>query len=178
MSWKRIDKETIEATLDGVTYQIKVVGENASAKPTRWGLYQKRWSGSTFVEVLTKPSRNFPKGHLLTFEKQSLAKRYVLMKYGTLAKHPQLDTSPRMPIVPAAAPTKEYGMQPGKRYTVFSIRTTKNKETLWIRAGHAYVNPDDSMTITLDVLPLNGELHVRETGEKADAAGGSAPRQS
>src|SRR5450432_4219488 len=55
---------------------------------------------------------------------------------------------------------------PGKRYSVFSIRTTKKHETIWIRAGFAYVKPDDSMNITLDVLPMDGQLHVRETGEK------------
>jgi hypothetical protein len=55
---------------------------------------------------------------------------------------------------------------PGKRYAVFSIRTSKKNESIWIRAGYAYVQPDDSMNLYLDVLPIDGHLHVRETGIK------------
>ena len=57
-------------------------------------------------------------------------------------------------------------MVPGKRYSVFSIRSTKKHGTIWVRAGVAFVNADDSMNLYLDVLPLEGQLHVRETGEK------------
>lgn len=57
-------------------------------------------------------------------------------------------------------------MVPGKRYSVFSIRTTKKHETIWVRSGFATVNPDDSMNVVLDVLPMEGQLHIRETGEK------------
>jgi hypothetical protein len=55
---------------------------------------------------------------------------------------------------------------PGKRYAVFAIRTTKNGSTVWIRAGVAYVQADDSMNLTLDVLPIDGQLHIREAGQK------------
>ena len=57
-------------------------------------------------------------------------------------------------------------MVPGKRYAVFAIRTTKDKQTIWVRAGVAYVQPDDSMNLTLDVLPIDGQLHIREVGPK------------
>jgi hypothetical protein len=53
----------------------------------------------------------------------------------------------------------------GKRYAVFSIRKTRNG-SVWSRAGYAWVNRDDSVNIYLDVLPLEGVLHVREAGEK------------
>jgi hypothetical protein len=66
---------------------------------------------------------------------------------------------------------------PGKRYSVFSIRTTKKHETIWVRAGIAYVNPDDSMNLILDVLPLEGQLHVRETGEKRNTTHNQPPRE-
>lgn len=56
-------------------------------------------------------------------------------------------------------------MVPGKRYTVFAIRRQKNGSTVWVRAGVAFVQPDDSMNVTLDVLPLDGGLHIREVGE-------------
>jgi hypothetical protein len=55
---------------------------------------------------------------------------------------------------------------PGKRYAVFAIRTTKRGETIWVRAGVAFVQPDDSMNLTLDVLPIDGQLHIRESAPK------------
>jgi hypothetical protein len=62
---------------------------------------------------------------------------------------------------------------PGKRYAVFAIKTVKG-QTLWIRAGVAYVQPDDSMNLTLDVLPIDGTLHVREIAPKQAMA---APKE-
>lgn len=56
------------------------------------------------------------------------------------------------------------GLVPGKRYTVFAVRTQKNGQTVWVRAGVAFVQADDSMNISLDVLPIDGALHVRESG--------------
>jgi len=55
---------------------------------------------------------------------------------------------------------------PGKRYAVFAIRSLKNGQTIWIRAGLAFVQPDDSMNLQLDVLPLDGVLHIRESTPK------------
>lgn len=56
-------------------------------------------------------------------------------------------------------------MEPGKRLAVFSIRKIKNG-SLWVRAGSAFVNRDGSMNLYLDVLPIDGQLHVREAGER------------
>lgn len=61
-------------------------------------------------------------------------------------------------------------MVPGKRYSVFSIRTTRNNGTIWVRAGVAFVQADDSMNLYLDVLPMEGQLHIRETGDKRHVA--------
>ena len=58
---------------------------------------------------------------------------------------------------------------PGKRLAVFSIRMNKGG-SIWVRAGSAFVNKDGSLNVALDVLPLDGRLHVRETGEKRDGA--------
>jgi hypothetical protein len=63
----------------------------------------------------------------------------------------------------------------GKRYSVFAIRTTKKHETIWIRAGVAWVNADDSMNLHLDVLPLEGVLHVRETSAKQSTTNHNQP---
>jgi hypothetical protein len=57
----------------------------------------------------------------------------------------------------------------GKRLAVFSIRENKGG-SLWVRAGSAFVNKDGSLNLLLDVLPLDGKLHVREAGEKKEGA--------
>lgn len=65
----------------------------------------------------------------------------------------------------------------GKRYQVFSMKETtggidgKERTTVWIKAGSAWINRDGSMNVYLDVLPLDGRLHVRECVEKRDAGG-------
>lgn len=60
-------------------------------------------------------------------------------------------------------------LEPGKRFAVFSIKKTE-RGVIWTRAGNAQINRDGSMNIYLDVLPLEGKLHVREPGEKRDSA--------
>lgn len=55
-------------------------------------------------------------------------------------------------------------MELNKRYAVFSIRNGKNG-SIWTRAGSAFMNRDGSVNLYLDVLPLDGKLHVREAGE-------------
>ena len=61
-------------------------------------------------------------------------------------------------------------MTKGNRFTVFSIREGKTREgkvtSFWVRAGTAFVNRDGSMNVYLDVLPLDGKLHIREALEK------------
>jgi hypothetical protein len=57
----------------------------------------------------------------------------------------------------------------GKRLAVFSIREGKGG-SIWVRAGSAFVNKDGSLNVLLDVLPLDGKLHVREAAEKRDTA--------
>ena len=71
-------------------------------------------------------------------------------------------------------------MEMGKRYVVFSVRKQdKNGAAVWIRAGYAWANPDGSANVTLDVLPLDGKLHIREYAEKREYAGStSAPQQT
>jgi hypothetical protein len=56
----------------------------------------------------------------------------------------------------------------GKRLAVFSIREGKGG-SVWVRAGSAFVNRDGSLNVLLDVLPLDGKLHVREAGEKRES---------
>ncbi len=56
----------------------------------------------------------------------------------------------------------------GKRYSVFSIRSVKGGQSVWVRAGSAWVNRDGSMNVYLDVLPLDGKLHIREASRDAE----------
>ncbi|MCA2979611.1 MAG: hypothetical protein INH41_00575 [Myxococcaceae bacterium] len=68
--------------------------------------------------------------------------------------------------------------QPGKRYQVFSIKETKERDgrtnAVWVRAGSAWVNRDGSFNVYLDVLPLDGKLHVREAVAERREDGGRA----
>ena len=69
-------------------------------------------------------------------------------------------------------------MEIGKRYAVFSVRKAeKTGAAIWVRAGYAWANRDGSANVTLDVLPLDGKLHIREAGEKREYAGTAAPQQ-
>lgn len=60
----------------------------------------------------------------------------------------------------------------GKRYQVFSIKEKADKSggAVWVKAGSAWVNRDGSLNVYLDVLPLDGRLHVREALERKDGA--------
>ena len=66
-------------------------------------------------------------------------------------------------------------LEVGKRLAVFSIREGRGG-SIWVRAGTAFVNKDGSLNVLLDVLPLDGKLHVREAGEKRDAMPSSSAR--
>lgn len=62
-------------------------------------------------------------------------------------------------------------LETGKVLAIFSIRPGKNG-SVWVRAGYAEVNRDGSMNLNLDVLPLDGRLHVRESYERPQAPPG------
>ena len=72
---------------------------------------------------------------------------------------------------------------PGKKLQVFSIKETaekpnEEKRTLWVKAGTAWVNRDGSLNVYLDVLPLDGKLHVREFEEKRTEGNNGRAAQS
>lgn len=66
----------------------------------------------------------------------------------------------------------------GKRLQVFSIKEMaergEEKKSVWVKAGAAWVNRDGSLNVYLDVLPLDGKLHVREALDDKRAEGGKA----
>lgn len=63
----------------------------------------------------------------------------------------------------------------GKRYAVFSIKDVAGTngagdQKVWTRAGSAWVNRDGSINVYLDVLPLDGKLHIRaDSKQQAEA---------
>jgi hypothetical protein len=57
-------------------------------------------------------------------------------------------------------------LETGKSLAIFSIKQGRNG-SVWVRAGWAEVNRDGSLNLHLDVLPLDGRLHVRESFERA-----------
>ena len=69
-------------------------------------------------------------------------------------------------------------MEFGKRYAVFSVKKAEhNGAAIWVRAGYAWANRDGSANVTLDVLPLDGKLHIREAGERREYAGSTNTQQ-
>lgn len=44
---------------------------------------------------------------------------------------------------------------------VYTI-TERGERTYWHRIGIAHVNRDGSLNVTLDAMPVNGTLHVRD----------------
>ncbi len=52
---------------------------------------------------------------------------------------------------------------PGKRLTVFAIKNTDRRGSIWTRVGTAFVNKDESLNVFLDAIPLDGKLHCRES---------------
>jgi len=70
-----------------------------------------------------------------------------------------------------------------KRYQVFSIKEIvegpeKVKKSVWVKAGSAWKNRDGSFNVYLDVLPLDGKLHVREALEDRRADSNNTNKQN
>lgn len=68
-------------------------------------------------------------------------------------------------------------LKPGVRLNVFSIKRIADEGAVWTKAGSAWINRDGSMNLKLDVLPLHGELHVREQNDLDKKESGSAVTQ-
>lgn len=52
-----------------------------------------------------------------------------------------------------------------QRLDVWSIRKAKTgtgESSFWTRCGVAFVNRDGSINVKLELMPFNGELHLRE----------------
>ena len=55
-------------------------------------------------------------------------------------------------------------------YAVYTIiENTGNGEDYWQRLGSAWTNKDGSINLSLNALPLNGKLHIREPKAEEDS---------
>jgi hypothetical protein len=52
-----------------------------------------------------------------------------------------------------------------KRKVVYTI-IESNEKSFWRQVGAAFVNRDESLTVLLDALPVNGRLHIRDQSER------------
>lgn len=68
-------------------------------------------------------------------------------------------------------------LKAGVRLNVFAIKRIGEEGAVWTRAGSAWINRDGSMNLKLDVLPLGGELHVREPSEEKKDSGSVAAQR-
>jgi len=44
----------------------------------------------------------------------------------------------------------------------YTIVKRDDDRTFWVRIGAAFVNRDGSLTVRLDAVPVNGQLHIRD----------------
>ena len=72
-------------------------------------------------------------------------------------------SDPKRVQVPDEAPATKSG-----RLTVFSVKQSANR-SVWVKAGSAWTNREGSLNVYLDVLPLDGKLHLQPSDtDKAD----------
>jgi hypothetical protein len=58
----------------------------------------------------------------------------------------------------------------GKRLDVFTIVQREGQDKgFWVKCGSAWPCKDGSINVTLDALPVNGKLNLREPKEKDQA---------
>ena len=67
--------------------------------------------------------------------------------------------------------TTQITPEKSSRFEVFSVKKSSTGTTVWLRAGSAFVNRDGSINVYLDVLPLDGKLHLRPPLQKLEASG-------
>jgi hypothetical protein len=58
--------------------------------------------------------------------------------------------------------------KPGK--AVYTIVEKEGSKSIWVRIGWAHVNQDGSYNLSLDALPVNGKLQVRDWVPRDDWA--------
>jgi len=57
----------------------------------------------------------------------------------------------------------------GERLDAYSIKARGEGASIWTRCGSAFINRDGSINVYLDVLPLDGKLHIRRPAPKSES---------
>jgi hypothetical protein len=57
---------------------------------------------------------------------------------------------------------KEAKMNEKTYYDVYTVIEREEGKNLWLKIGVAFENRDGSLNCTLNALPVNGKLHIRE----------------
>ena len=66
-------------------------------------------------------------------------------------------------------------MDPSKMKIVYVI-SERNSRKFWNRIGVAFVNPDGSLNVKLEAIPVSGEMHVRDYLPRDESAGTASAR--
>ena len=69
---------------------------------------------------------------------------------------------------PATSNTVENTPAKGERLIAYSIKATGEGASIWSQCGSAFINRDGSINVYLDVLPLDGKLHIRRAHSQPD----------
>ena len=57
-----------------------------------------------------------------------------------------------------------------KAKAVYMIKDGKDGDkSYWTKIGVAFVNKDESLTVVLDAVPVDGRLHIRDFKERDEA---------
>lgn len=59
----------------------------------------------------------------------------------------------------------------GKQIKIVYTIVERNSKTYWLRIGVGSVNRDGSLNLTLDAMPANGQIHVRDWEPREEGAG-------
>lgn len=60
-------------------------------------------------------------------------------------------------------------MAENNRKAVYHIKEAKEgRKAFWTKIGVAFVNKDGSVKVFMDVLPIDGKLHIRDERKRED----------
>lgn len=63
----------------------------------------------------------------------------------------------------------------GKQIKIVYTIVERNSKSFWVRIGVGSVNRDGSLNLSLDAMPVNGQLQVRDWEPREEGAG-AGPR--
>jgi hypothetical protein len=74
------------------------------------------------------------------------------------------------PSEPLAAPIDDSNGRATQAWRVVYSIVERNNKKHWLRVGIAFVNRDGSLNVRLDAVPINGQLHIRESRESRETS--------